>query len=200
MSNDRRHTTLVLASSSPRRKELLERVALTFEVERADIDETPRNGESPKGYVKRLAKEKANVVAKRLNRQDVLVLAADTTVVHGKDILGKPKDAEHAFAMLKQLAGKEHEVFTAIAVAGTHHDTFLVETKVTFRDATDEELRWYVRTGEPMDKAGAYAIQGIGAFLVERINGSPTNVIGLPVPETLWMLARGGVRPNWNPA
>lgn len=198
MSNALRHSTLVLASGSPRRKELLERLGLSFEVERADIDETPRGGEAPKGYVKRLAREKANTVAKRLGRTDVVVLAADTSVVVGKDILGKPTDKEHAVAMLTQLAGKQHEVLTAVAVAGAHHDTLVVETKVTFRAASEAELRWYVDSGEPMDKAGAYALQGIGAFLVERIDGSPTNVIGLPVPQTLTLLEKAGVRVAWS--
>lgn len=198
MSNDRSHTTLVLASSSPRRRELLERLSLTFEVERADLDETPKPGESPRGYVKRLAREKANTVAKRLGRPQVLVLAADTSVVLGKDILGKPRDAADAVRMLSALRGKRHEVLTAVAVAGVHHDTIVVETAVTFKAATDAELRWYAHCGEPLDKAGAYALQGIGAFLVEKLDGSPTNVIGLPLPETLQLLEKGGVRTPWN--
>lgn len=197
MSNPRSHSTLVLASSSPRRKELLERLGLTFQIERADIDETPKPGESPRGYVKRLAREKANTVAKRLLRTDALVLAADTSVVLGKDILGKPSDKADAVRMLTQLAGKTHEVLTAIAVAGAHHDTLVVETTVTFRAASLPELQWYAESGEPLDKAGAYAIQGIGAFLVEKIDGSPTNVIGLPIPETLLLLEKGGVRTPW---
>lgn len=197
MSNERSHSTLVLASSSPRRKELLERLSLRFEVERADIDETPRPGESPKGYVKRLAREKANTVAKRIARTDALVLAADTSVVLGKEILGKPTDKANAVEMLKKLSGKTHEVLTAVAVAGTHHDTVVVETAVTFKETAEDALRWYADTGEPMDKAGAYAIQGIGAFLVARIDGSPTNVIGLPVPETLQLLEKGGVLAPW---
>ncbi|MFL5320908.1 MAG: Maf family protein [Myxococcaceae bacterium] len=198
MSNDSPSITLVLASGSPRRKELLERVGLRFTVETSDIDETPRPGESPRGYVKRLAREKAAAVAKRIDRKDVLVLAADTTVVLGKDILGKPKSADEAKSMLQRLQGQQHEVMTGVAMAGAAHDTILVETKVTFRKASSHEIAWYVATGEPMDKAGAYAVQGIGAFLVERLEGSPTNVIGLPVPETLELLQRAGFPLPWS--
>lgn len=197
MSNVESHTTLVLASGSPRRKELLERLAIPFTVERADIDESVRPGESAKGYVKRLAREKAGTVSKRLNQPNALVLAADTSVVLGKDILGKPADAAEARAMLAKLSGQTHQVLTAVAVAGRHHDTIVVESAVRFRAVSAPEIAWYVNTGEPMDKAGAYAVQGVGAFMVERIEGSPTNVIGLPVPETLALLEKAGFPLPW---
>jgi septum formation protein len=190
-------SSLVLASGSPRRRDLLAGLGLIFRVESADIDETPRPGESPRGYVKRLAREKAHAVARRLGDTSLLVLAADTSVILGEEILGKPRDAEHARQMLGRLCGQRHVVLTAVAAAGRHHDTRLVETAVTFRDATATEIAWYVDTGEPMDKAGAYAVQGRGSFLVSSLEGSPTNVIGLPLPETLQLLAAGGVVPPW---
>ena len=189
--------TLVLASGSPRRRELLSGMGFTFTVESANLDETPRPGESPRGYVKRLAREKAQAVARRLMDSGALVLAADTSVVLGEEILGKPRDAAHARQMLTSLAGRRHLVLTAVAVAGSHHDTRLVETAVTFRAVTAAEIAWYVETGEPLDKAGAYAVQGRGSFLVSALEGSPTNVIGLPLPETLQLLAAGGVAAPW---
>ena len=190
-------SSLVLASASPRRRELLAGLGFSFRVESADIDETPRRGESPRGYVKRLAREKAHAVARRLSDDSLLVLAADTSVILGEEILGKPRDAAHARQMLAQLAGQRHRVLTAVATAGRHHDTRLVETAVTFRAASPAEIAWYVETGEPMDKAGAYAVQGRGSFLVSSLEGSPTNVIGLPLEETLQLLAAGGVPAPW---
>lgn len=192
--------SLVLASGSPRRRELLSGLGFTFRVESADIDETPRAGESPRGYVKRLAREKAHAVAKRIGDASLLVLAADTSVILGEEILGKPRDPEHARQMLGRLCGHRHVVLTAVAAAGRHHDTRLVETAVTFREATPAEIAWYVDTGEPLDKAGAYAVQGRGSFLVSSLEGSPTNVIGLPLPETLQLLAAAGVVPPWGGA
>ena len=191
--------TLVLASGSPRRRELLSGLGFTFRVESADLDETPRPGESARGYVKRLAREKAHAVARRLSEPEAVVLAADTSVILGEEILGKPRDAAHARQMLASLAGQRHLVLTAVAVAGPYHDTRLVETAVTFRPASPEEIAWYVETGEPMDKAGAYAVQGRGNFLVSSLEGSPTNVIGLPLPETLQLLAASGVASPWAP-
>jgi septum formation protein len=191
--------SLILASGSPRRRELLAGLGLAFRVEPADIDETPRPGESARGYVKRLAREKAHAVARRLADPDALVLAADTSVVLGEQILGKPTNAAHARQMLAALSGQRHLVLTAVALAGPHHDTRLVETAVTFRAASAAEIAWYVETGEPMDKAGAYAVQGRGSFLVTALEGSPTNVIGLPLPETLQLLAASGVASPWAP-
>ena len=191
-------SSLVLASASPRRRELLAGLGFSFRVESADLDETPRTGESPRGYVKRVAREKAHAVARRLGDESLLVLAADTSVILGEEILGKPRDAAHAREMLARLCGKRHLVLTAVAAAGRHHDTRLVETAVTFRAATAAEIAWYVETGEPLDKAGAYAVRGRGSFLVAALEGSPTNVIGLPLPETLQLLAAGGVVAPWS--
>jgi septum formation protein len=189
-------STLVLASGSPRRRELLERFGLRFEIAPPAVDETPRGGEDPRQYVLRLAREKAERVTAR--RGDALVLAADTAVVVGTDILGKPCDAAEAAAMLSRLSGRDHLVLTGVAVAtGRSADTLAVETKVRFRSLSAEEIRWYVESGEPLDKAGAYAIQGLGAAFVRAIEGSASNVIGLPLAETLELLAARGYPLPW---
>ncbi|MCP3103176.1 Maf family protein [Myxococcus sp. K15C18031901] len=188
-------TLLVLASSSPRRRDFLTQLGLTFTVSAADIDETPHAGEEAAPYVLRLAREKARVVAAR--HPDAWVLAADTTVALGNELLGKPQDAAEARAMLGRLSGKTHDVFTGVALAGRHDESLVVHTRVTFRALTDAEIAWYAGTGEPLDRAGAYAVQGKGAFLVAAVNGSPTNVIGLPLGETLALLERAGVPLAW---
>jgi len=180
-------TALVLASGSPRRRAFLEQLGLTFTVSPADLDERLLPGEAPAVYVERLAREKAQEVARR--HPGALVLAADTTVVLEGRVLGKPADAADAQATLRALAGRTHQVLTGVALAGQTLRTRVVETRVTFRQATDAELAWYVATGEPLDKAGAYALQGIGGFLVQSIEGSHSNVIGLPLVETLALLA-----------
>ena len=190
---------LVLASASPRRRELLAQLGLLFEVCAADIDETPRAGELPDAYVRRLAREKAHAVASR--RPEQWVLAADTTVVLDGDILGKPLDAGEARSMLARLSGRTHAVLTGVALAGPGEPAeVLVRTEVTFRSLGAEEIAWYVGTGEPLDKAGSYAVQGKGGFLVHALEGSPTNVIGLPLGETLGLLARAGLLLPWSPA
>jgi len=190
-------TRLVLASASPRRRELLGQLGLGFEVSAADIDETPRQGEAAEAYVSRLARDKARVVAAR--HPGAWVLAADTTVVLGSELLGKPRDAAEAREMLGRLSGRTHEVHTGVALAGpaTEHST-VVRTRVTFRPLSTGEIAWYVGTGEPLDKAGSYAIQGKGGFLVAAVEGSPTNVIGLPLGETLALLARAGIPLPWS--
>ncbi|WNG15761.1 Maf family protein [Cystobacter fuscus] len=190
-------TRLVLASASPRRRELLGQLGLTFEVSAADIDETPQEGEPAGAYVLRLAREKARVVA--LRNPDAWVLAADTTVSLGEALLGKPRDADEARDMLGRLSGRTHEVYTGVALAGPgdNHST-LVRTRVTFRTLSAGEIDWYAGTGEPLDKAGSYAMQGKGGFLVAAVEGSPTNVIGLPLGETLELLARAGVVLPWS--
>ena len=167
---------IVLASVSPRRKQLLELLGLTFDVAPADIDETWRNGEAPAAHTERLAREKAATVA----RPDALVVGADTIVVIGGEILGKPRDAAEAKTMLRRLSGRDHEVFTAVAaawrgkmVSGTNR------TAVHVRPLAEETIAAYVATGEPLDKAGAYGIQGYGAVLVERIEGDYFTVMGL---------------------
>lgn len=186
---------LVLASASPRRRDLLARLGVVPEVRPADIDETPQAGEDPEALVVRLATTKAEVAARAGPGGDVeVVLAADTEVALDGRTLGKPHDDEDAAAMLRLLAGQVHEVVTGLAVrrAGEAHTT-AVTTRVAFRRLTDVEVAWYVGTGEPAGKAGAYALQGAGAALVAGIEGSDTNVIGLPLAETLALLRRVGL-------
>ncbi|NNC04371.1 septum formation inhibitor Maf [Corallococcus exiguus] len=185
----------VLASASPRRKDLLAQLGLRFTVAAADIDETPMAGEIASDYVLRLAVEKARTVATR--HPDAWVLAADTTVALGSELLGKPRDAAEARRMIARLSGRVHEVFTGIAVAGRARDAQVVRTQVTFRTLSPDEIDWYADTGEPLDKAGAYAIQGKGGFLVQGIDGSHSNVVGLPLGETLALLQRVGMPLPW---
>ena len=190
---------LVLASASPRRRALLERAGLRFEVLPADVDEELRAGEPPRALVERLAAEKAAAVQRRLPKEPRrLVLGSDTVVVLDGEILGKPRDAEDAVAMLRRLAGRTHSVWTGVAVLATDAATPSVrslESRVTLRPAAEAELRAYVAGGEPLDKAGAYALQGEGRRFVTRVEGSESNVIGLPLEETLGLLAAAGLVP-----
>ncbi|QSQ16574.1 Maf family protein [Myxococcus landrumensis] len=188
-------TLLVLASGSPRRRDFLSQLGLTFTVSAADIDETPHPGEEARAYVLRLAREKARVVAAR--SPGAWVLAADTTVAVGTELLGKPQSPDEAHEMLSRLSGKTHDVFTGVALAGRHEEALAVHTRVTFRALSAAEIAWYVSTGEPVDRAGAYAIQGKGGFLVASVDGSPTNVVGLPLGETLALMERAGVPLAW---
>ena len=190
-------TRLVLASASPRRRELLGQLGLAFDVSAADIDETPHQGEAAIAYVLRLAREKARVVAGR--HPGAWVLAADTTVVLGDELLGKPRDAAEVRDMMRRLSGRTHEVHTGVALAGpAGEQSTVVRTRVTFRPLSEGEIAWYAGTGESLDKAGGYAIQGKGGFLVAAVEGSPTNVIGLPLGETLELLTRAGVPLPWS--
>ena len=182
---------LVLASASPRRSELLRSVGLEFEVIPADIDESVLPGESPTAYVARLSAEKAAAVARRVG-SDVIVVAADTTVDIDGLILEKPVDAGDARRMLGLLSGRTHLVHTAVTVLPG--STVVVETAVEFVELTPETMDWYVATGEPFDKAGGYAIQGAGGALVRRLDGSVTNVIGLPLAETLALISEATPR------
>lgn len=180
---------LVLASGSPRRRELLEGLGVRFQVRPVDLDESPRPGEAPGDYVLRLAIEKA---AARVEPGE-LVLAADTTVVVDGEILAKPLDDEDARRMLRLLAGREHSVLTGIALHGPDGQAAEVdESRVRFAPLSDAEIDWYVATGEPRDKAGAYAIQGLGSLFVEAVEGNWTNVVGLPVPRMYRLFARLG--------
>jgi septum formation protein len=188
-------TPLVLASASPRRRELLSQLGLRFTVAAADLDETPLAGEAAEAYVLRLARAKARAVAER--SPGAWVLAADTTVALGPELLGKPQDAAEAREMLSRLSGRTHAVYTGVALAGRADAATVVRTDVTFRTLSAREIAWYADTGEPLDKAGAYAVQGRGGFLVAAVNGSPTNVIGLPLGETLELLARAGAPLPW---
>ncbi len=183
---------VILASQSPRRRELLTLVGIAHQVDPADVDESVVPGERPDAYVERLAREKARTVAAR--HAGALVIAADTTVVHGGAILGKPADVAEAEAMLARLSGHTHEVFTGMAVVRGDRVASAVErVEVTFRDLTAEEIRAYVATGEPMDKAGAYGIQGWGATIVERIHGDYFSVMGLGVRRVVALCAEVGV-------
>jgi len=188
-------TLLVLASASPRRRELLSQLDIRFTVSAADIDETPHAGEAAPAYVGRLAREKARVVAAR--HPGAWVLAADTTVALGTELMGKPRDAAEAQAMLARLSARTHDVYTGVALAGRHDEALVVHTRVTFRDLSRAEMTWYAHSGEPLDKAGAYAIQGKGGFLVAGVEGSTSNVVGLPLAETVALLERAGVPVPW---
>jgi septum formation protein len=191
---------LVLASASPRRRELLARAGLAFEVVPADIDESARPGESPEALAERLAREKALAVARRVGPAPPrLALAADTLVVLEGDVLGKPRDAADAEALLGRLVGRTHRVLTGVAVAPSAAPTALrsrvVESRVRMRPASAAEIRRYVATGEPLDKAGAYGLQGEGRRFVAEVEGSESNVIGLPLDETLALLREAGLAP-----
>jgi len=173
---------LVLASSSPRRAEILRAVGWPFEAVAANVDEAARDGEEVVEYVERLACEKAEAVAE--GRASGLVLGADTVVAAGGRILGKPADAEDARRMLRLLGGGWHDVLTGVALVRAETGDVLVAhelTRVRFAPMTDEEIDWYVATGEPSDKAGAYAVQGRAALFIEEIEGDYWNVVGLPV-------------------
>jgi len=190
---------LVLASASPRRRELLEAAGFAFDVAAADVDETPHAGETARAYVARLAEAKASVVLAA--RPEALVLGADTTVVVDGGILGKPGDADEAAAMLARLQGRAHEVLTGVALLGRHWQRVAVaSTAVWFAPMSPAEIAAYVATGEPMDKAGAYGIQGWAARYVTRIDGSYSNVVGLPVALVQAMLGEYPVAPGDVPA
>jgi septum formation protein len=192
-----RESQLVLASASPRRREILAAAGLRFRVEPADLDERALPGETPAAHAARLARAKALAVARRCTGDDrCVVLAADTLVVIGGRTLGKPADAREAEAHLASLCGRTHRVITAVAVMRADAQRpreALVESEVALREASPAEIRAYVETGEPLDKAGAYALQGEGRRFVERVTGSETNVIGLPLEETLELLRAEGV-------
>lgn len=186
----------VLASGSPRRRELLERLGLSFDIDAADLDESVLPNEAPRAYVERLAREKALAVQKK--RPGAVVLAADTSVVLGPTILGKPgTDAQVGADMLRQLSGQTHHVMTGVAVAAAGVTAIVNISDVRFRALSEAEIAWYVGTGEGHDKAGGYAMQGRGGAFIEAISGSPTSVIGLPVPEALALLTQAGVRMPW---
>lgn len=179
---------LVLASASPRRAQLLTTLGVRFVVVPADLDETPQLAEAPGAYVARLALAKARAAA-RAAATRLPVLGADTTVHSAGRLLGKPATATEGIAMLRQLSGRTHQVCTAIAlVQGERVAEALVTTEVTFRELTVAECQAYWHSGEPVDKAGGYALQGLGGALVTRIEGSPSAVIGLPLAETYTLL------------
>ena len=184
---------VILASQSPRRRELLSLVGIEHEVQPADIDESPWPDEAPVPHTERLARAKAQVIAARA--PDALVIAADTIVVIDGAILGKPAGIPEARAMLAQLSGRTHEVCTAMAVAqGERVESAVVRVSVRFRTLDDDTIARYVNTGEPMDKAGAYGIQGYGATMVEHIEGDYFAVMGLSLVTVVQLAERMGVR------
>jgi septum formation protein len=194
------HPQLVLASSSPRRSELLQQMRVTFKVLPVDIDESRLQEESPRTYVERLALEKARAGWERSDKTRP-VLGSDTVVVIQDDILGKPKDRAQAIEMLNRLSGNTHQVVTAVALVDAEKSGIrLSESLVSFIPLTEQEIERYWQTGEPVDKAGAYAIQGLAAAFIRRIEGSFSGVMGLPIYETMELLKSYGidVTMNWH--
>ncbi|MFL5465447.1 MAG: Maf family protein [Gemmatimonadaceae bacterium] len=188
MSNCR----VVLASGSPRRRQLLELIGITHEVRPPNIDETARPREAPRRHAERLAREKATAIAKR--DPDLITIGADTVVVINRKVLGKPVDGSDAARMLAMLSGREHTVITAVAVSrGKKLRSAIEEVRVKFRRLRQAEIDAYIATGEPMDKAGAYGIQGYGATIVERIDGDYFAVMGLPLVRLIGLLRDVGV-------
>jgi septum formation protein len=183
---------VVLASQSPRRRELLSLIGVPHTVRPADIDETYLPGEQPRAHAERLAREKASTVAAA--DPDALVIGSDTIVVVDGDVLGKPRDEAHAAEMLTRLSGRSHVVMTAVAVQWRGVEVSAVEEAgVTFHRVTPEDIRAYIATREPMDKAGAYGIQGYGATIVQRVDGDYFAVMGLPLQRVVRLMAELGV-------
>lgn len=186
---------LILASASPRREALLTRLGLQPRVEPPAIDERPLPGEAARDLAARLARMKGSAIAARASSRDCVVLAADTVVELDGALLGKPSSPGDAMRTLRLISGKTHRVITGLFVASPCHiETTTVETRVRFHALSEAQIGWYVATGEPLDKAGSYAIQGIGGAFVEAIEGSHSNVIGLPLAEALDALGRAGLK------
>ncbi len=185
---------IILASKSPRRRYLLKQAGLVFSVIPSEFDESSIPITSPESYVKILAECKAGEISEK--HPDKWIIGADTIVVINNAILGKPGSRDEARTMLRQLSGQTHQVFTGYAIlckAAGKKFSETVKTDVLFKKLSDEEIEWYIRTKEPFDKAGAYAIQGLGTFLVRSVNGSYTNVVGLPVCEVFEFLIKEGL-------
>jgi septum formation protein len=194
MLNDFQHTKLILASKSPRRKYLLSQAGIDFDVIPSNVDESTMAVNEPGLYVRSLSAAKAQDIARK--HPDRWVIGADTIVLIDGLILGKPKGKDAARKMLTQLSGQTHQVYTGFTICCVQLAkcfTDAVRTEVTFKRLSPNEIEWYIRTDEPFDKAGAYAIQGLGTFLVKSINGSYTNVVGLPVCEVIEHLIHEGV-------
>ncbi|MGE0823216.1 MAG: nucleoside triphosphate pyrophosphatase [Candidatus Binatia bacterium] len=186
--------SLILASASPRRRELLETARVLFSIIPSNASEEPLPDEAPAAYALRVAREKAKAIAQQ--HPDHWILGADTIVVVNNEILGKPKDPADARRMLRLLSGQTHQVMTAFALIdeeGREYASQVVTSTVTFKPLTDSRIESYLATREPFDKAGAYAIQGQGAVLVERVEGSYTNIVGLPIDEVLVVLRAAGI-------
>lgn len=190
----------ILASSSPRRRELLASIGARFEVIPSHVPEERAEGEAPEEYVARLSREKAHAIAE--TRRDRWIIAADTTVLLGDQLLEKPADARDAARMLATIAGRTHIVYTGVTLQNLgrdYRDTRVAESEVRMLPLSAADIEWYVSTGEPLDKAGAYAVQGIGALFIDSIHGSYTNVVGLPLALLFQMLRRAGIDPlRWN--
>ncbi|TKJ11911.1 Maf family protein [Halomonas sp. 15WGF] len=194
MRDDNHTPVLCLASASPRRQSLLASIGVPVSVLPSDIDETPLEAESPTAYVERLAVAKAQAA---VGKTALPVLGSDTAVVIDSTILGKPNNQQHAAEMLRMLSGRTHQVLTAVAVSGPLGIlSCCVATDVTMRELTAKEIACYWLTGEPADKAGGYAIQGLAAIFIEQIQGSHSAVVGLPLFETTRLLRQQGV-PVW---
>ena len=184
----------LLASSSPRRRQLLESIGLDFEVLPSHVPEVHQPGEAPEEYVARLSRDKAHAIAAA--HPSHWVIAADTTVFLGDQLLEKPVDGADAARMLATIAGQTHLVYTGVTLENVErgwHDTRVAETEVRMLPLSPAEIDWYVASGEPLDKAGAYAAQGIGAVFIESIHGSYTNVVGLPLATLFQMIRRAGI-------
>ncbi len=191
---------LILASASPRRSALLQQIGVAHRIAAPQVAELREPRENLEACIKRLALSKARQVREREHPSKLPVLGADTAVVLGDDMLGKPGDRDAALSMLARLAGRSHRVLTAVALVGKHGETLrLARSTVTFRRIDTEEIERYWDSGEPMDKAGAYGIQGIAAVFVERLEGSYSGVMGLPLFETAALLDAAGV-PRWQAA
>lgn len=188
---------IVLASASPRRKQYLSYLGLPFEVVVPDVDESTVDGESPQQLVMRLSKLKAKAVSQRLSDSEAVIIAADTVVAYKGHVLGKPQNDDDAFNMIKMLQGDTHEVYTGCTILkGDRISNFAVSTKVTFASLDDELIRTYVNSGESRDKAGSYALQGIAAMLIQKVEGSVSTVVGLPICEVREVLKEFGVKPE----
>ena len=188
--------TFILASASPRRRELLTSIGLAFDVIPSHVPEVHQEGEAPEEYVARLSRDKAHALATQFPSR--WVIAADTTVLLGDQLLEKPNDAADAARMLATIAGKTHIVYTGVTLEHAdreYRDTRVAESEVRMLPLTPQDIEWYVATGEPLDKAGAYAVQGIGAMFIDSIHGSYTNVVGLPLATLFQMMRKAGIDP-----
>jgi len=197
MQMDSHHRSIILASQSPRRRDLLQQAGLSFSVIPSLVEENPIFHVSPEQYVKDLSEQKAAEVSER--HPGCWVIGADTIVLADGGVLGKPRNRSNARSMLKQLSGKTHVVLTGYTIcckAAQKRFSETVKTEVTFKNLVDAEIEWYINTEEPFDKAGAYGIQGIGMFMVKRINGSYTNVVGLPICEVMTFFIKEGGLPD----
>jgi septum formation protein len=186
----------ILASASPRRRELLASIGLDFDVIPSHVPEVHQEGEAPEEYVARLSRDKARALAVQYPAR--WVIAADTTVLLGEQLLEKPVDKNDAARMLETIAGKTHIVYTGVTLEQAetgYRDTRVAESEVRMLPLSPREIEWYVATGEPLDKAGAYAVQGIGAMFIDSIHGSYTNVVGLPLATLFQMMRKAGIDP-----